>query len=202
MSKSSVPFLVAAFVLGSSAVLLSGCAAVVVGGAGSAGVNASEERGLEGSVNDTKINAEISDLWLKKDGEMFRRLNLNIFEGRVMITGTADNEDVQADAVSLAWQAKGVREVLNDIEVGRNSAADYSRDLLISQTLGLDLLGDSKIHSINYKSDVVNGVVYIVGIAKNDDEENRVLNHARNISHVRRVVNHILLSDDPKRRAP
>ena len=53
--------------------------------------------------------------------------------------------------------------------------------------------------SLNYTIETINGSVYIMGIAQSRDELDLVVNHARTISHVRNVVSHVVLKDDPKR---
>ena len=39
----------------------------------------------------------------------------------------------------------------------------------------------------------------LLGVAQNQQELDRVLNVARNIANVKRVVNHVLMKDDPRR---
>ncbi|MGE5506270.1 MAG: BON domain-containing protein [Actinomycetota bacterium] len=185
----------------SAAGLLSGCAATVVGAGASAGVAAAEERGLEGAVDDAKIRAEINHLWFQHDLEMYRQVGLTISEGRVLLTGIVPTDKARADAVRLAWQASGVKEVLNEIMVRPEgeAAIDQGTDIVISQKLKARLMFDKEIRNINYTIDVVDGVVYLMGIAQNENELQRVIAHARDISNVKKVVNHVRLKTDPRR---
>lgn len=180
--------------------LLSACAGVVIGAGASAGVAASEERGLEGAIDDAKIRAEINHLWFQKDVEMYRQVTLTINEGRVLLTGTVANADARIDAVRLCWQVAGVREVINEIKVGGAAGfGAYARDVEISLSLKQRLLFDKYIRNINYTIDVNEGVVYLMGIAQDDAELDRVIAHAREISGVKAVVSHIRLRTDPRR---
>ncbi|MEW5729808.1 MAG: BON domain-containing protein [Pseudomonadota bacterium] len=181
--------------------LLSGCAGAVIGAGATAGVAAAEERGLEGAVDDTKIRAEINHYWFQHDVEMYRKVGLTISEGRVLLTGVVPTDGARADAVRLAWQAAGVREVINEIAVrpAGTDLIDDGRDVVISQTLKTRLLFDREIKNINYTVDVVDGVVYLMGIAQSEGELERVIAHARDISNVKRVVSHVRLKDDPRR---
>lgn len=185
----------------SAAALLSGCAATVVGAGASAGVAAAEERGLEGAVDDVKIRAEINHLWFQKDIEMYRQVGLTISEGRVLLTGIVPTEQARADAVQLSWQAGGVKEVLNEIMVRPEgeAAIDQGTDIVIAQKLKARLMFDKEIRNINYTVDVVDGVVYLMGIAQNENEMERVIAHARDVANVKRVVNHVRLKTDPRR---
>ena len=198
---SRLPFAAAALISLAALVSLPGCVGILIGAGAAAGIAASEERGLEGTIDDTKIRADVSEKWFRKDAEMFRRLTLNISEGRVMITGTVPTAEVQAEAVALTWQAAGVKEVLNEIQLGSNEVIDYGRDVVIANTLRTKLLFDSDVKNINYSYDVVNSVIFIIGIAQNEAERERVLGYARNIGNVKRVVSHIRLRDDPRRTA-
>jgi osmotically-inducible protein OsmY len=60
---------------------------------------------------------------------------------------------------------------------------------------------DGHVKNINYTVDVVNGVVYLMGIAQSQDELDRVVAHARDIGNVKRVVSHIVLKNDPHRQS-
>jgi len=190
---------VAALVL-ASAGLLAGCAGAVVGAGATAGVAASEERGLEGALDDAKIRAEINHLWFQRDIEMYRQVTLTIKEGRVLLTGTVPNPDARVEAVRLSWQAAGVREVLNEIQVhGDSGFTDYAKDVTISQKMKSRLLFDKEIRNINYTVDVNDAVIYLMGVAQNEAELSRVIAYARDISGVRGVVSHVRLKGDPRR---
>lgn len=180
---------------------VSACAPIVVGAGATAGVAASEERGLEGAFDDTKIRAEINHYWLQHDIEMYRQVGLTINEGRVLLTGVVPTDAARVDAVRLAWQAGGVREVLNEILVRAEGepTLDAGRDLVIQQKLKGRMLLDKEIRNINFTVDVVDGVVYLMGIAQNERELERVISHARDVSGVRRVVSHVRMKNDPRR---
>ena len=173
---------------------------VVVGGAATVGVSAAEERGVEGAVDDTKIRAEINDLWLRADLAMYRKVSLTVNEGRVLLTGSVTYPETRVEAVRLAWQAAGVREVIDEIQVTDQSGfMDYARDVIILNDLRGRLMFDKDIKNINYTPDCVNGVIYLMGVAQDQAELDRVVAHARDINHVKKVVSHVLLKSDPRR---
>jgi osmotically-inducible protein OsmY len=130
-------------------------------------------------------------------------LNLQVYEARVLVSGTVPNEDQRSDAIQLAWKAKGVREVINEIEVStEGGVVNYARDTSISAQLNAKLLFAKDVQSVNYSIEVVNGNIYLLGVAQTQAELDRVLDIARNIGNVKRVVSHVLLKDDPARFAP
>jgi hypothetical protein len=76
---------------------------------------------------------------------------------------------------------------------------DYARDTAISTELKGRMLFAKEIQSVNYSLEVVNGSVYLIGVAQTETELDRVLNLARNIRNVKRVVHYVLMKDDPRR---
>lgn len=180
--------------------LLSACAPVVLGAGATVGVAATEDRGVEGATDDLKIRAEINELWFRHDATMFHEVDLRVHEGRVMLTGAVQKPEYRVDAVRLAWQAAGVREVLDEIQVTNSSSfSDYSRDVVIATDLRGRLMFDGQVKNVNYSVEVVNGVVYLMGVAQNQAELDRVIAHARDIRNVKRVVSHVVLKSDPRR---
>ncbi|MGE4279898.1 MAG: BON domain-containing protein [Magnetospirillum sp.] len=179
---------------------LSGCVGMVIGAGATAGVAASEERGIEGAAEDAKIRAEINEAWFRKSVDMYSKVTLAISEGRVLLTGTVPSEQVREDAVNLTWQVAGVREVYNELLAQDSSGfIDGARDVRIQQEIKSRMLFDKEISNINYTVDVTNGTVYLLGIAQSDTELNRVIGHAREVSAVKNVISYVRLKDDPRR---
>ncbi len=183
---------------------LSGCtpAGVAVGVGATAATAAAQERGFQGALQDTETRLDINHLFLQESETLFTDINLQVQEGRVLLTGSVEQPETELSAVRLAWQAKGVREVINEIEVtDQSSIGDVARDLWIETQLEGKLLIDSGVTSINYSVESVNNTVYLMGIAQNQTELTRVIGHAKDIAYVRKVVNYVTLKDDPARRS-
>jgi osmotically-inducible protein OsmY len=201
MKHRTIPSLTVPVLLLTAAFALSGCLETAVGAGAAVGTTAMQERGVKGAVADTAIRAEINHNWLDKDHRLFIDLNLQVHEGRVLVSGVVKEPEVRAEAIQLTWKAKGIREVINEVEVipEGTGIVDYGRDTAISTELKARLLFAKEINSVNYSTEVVNGSVYLLGVAQNQAELERVLNVARNIKNVKRVVNHVLMKDDPRR---
>jgi len=194
------PTIALAVMLGISAISLNGCVGVAVGGGATAATAAAQERGFRTAVNDTVIRARINDLWFTHSVDLYKDVSLQIVEGRVLLTGQVPNAKVREDAVRLTWKAKGVREVINEIQVTSESGiVSYSRDVWITAQFKSKMVLDKQVSSINYSVETVGGIVYLIGIAQNQAELDRVVNHARNLKYVRRVVSYVLLKTDPRR---
>ena len=171
---------------------LQGCVGTVVGAGATAGTAAMEERGIAGAVDDTAIRLRVNALLSEKDERLWRKIGLQVHSGRVLLTGALDTPAMRAEAVRLAWKADGVKEVINEIEVAKSGGlTGYGRDTWISTRLKSALLFDKQVSSINYSIETVRGTVYLIGIAQNRAELDRVINHARSLDYVRKVVNHV-----------
>ncbi|KAA5605102.1 BON domain-containing protein [Roseospira marina] len=175
-----------------------GCTPIgaVVGAGAMAGTAASEERGLGGAVDDAGIQAEINQLWLSHDLGLFRRVDMTVREGRVLLTGAVPDPETRVEAVRLAWEAEGVREVINEIEVDDTSTlVDQAADAAIATKLETRLMFDRDVRAINYSVDVVNGTVYLMGVAQDQGELNRAVAYARDMRGVRRVISYVRMKD-------
>ncbi len=198
MAKHGIAF---CCVLALAAVPLAGCVGTAIGAGAMTATAAAEERGLKQAAADLRIRVEINTLWLNRDVEMYRAAGITVHEGRVLLTGIVATQGARGDAVRLAWQAGGVRDVINEIKIGKATVlATDARDGWITTRLKSRLVFDDRVQAINYSIETVSGVVYLMGIAQDKAEIRRVRNHARDITYVRRVVNYVRLKDDPRRR--
>ena len=179
---------------------LSGCAELVVGTAATTGIAIAEERSVGDAVDDLTIRAELNHLFFQEDVDLYRNVSFSVFEGRVLIKGSVPAPEDRVEALRLAWQAAGVREVINELQVtDEGGILDYARDTWISAQLKGRLLVDGDVLSINYSVETVNGTVYLLGIAQDEAELVRVIEHARGIEDVKQVVSHVVVKDDPRR---
>ena len=116
------------------------------------------------------------------------------------MVGTVESSNAKDKAENIAWTIKNVKEVANYITTGKNNLVDYVKDTRISLEFRAKLLTDQEISEINFSSTTENRVLYIVGIAKDQQEIDKVLNHATNIAGILRIVNLIIKKDDPQRK--
>lgn len=188
--------LITALVALSLPAFVQGCTplALATGAGATVGVAAAQEGGLKGAVTDTSIRLAITDLWLKHDSKMYARLALTVKEGRVLITGHVPSPDMRVDAVRLAWQAEGVRQVINEIAVDKDvGVGTYMTDSWVTGDIKARLMFDKYVQSINYSIETVAGVVYIMGVAQDQKELDRVLDYARNTKYVKSVTSYVRL---------
>ena len=94
---------------------------------------------------------------------------------------------------------RGVREVVNEIQVtDKSSIKDVAKDLAASAQLRGKLIADTSLSSLNFSIDVVNGTVYLSGVAADAEEMNRVVSHARELRFAQLVGYYITLRTDQR----
>ena len=176
--------------------LLKGCAPAAIT-AGIAGVTASEsEKGLGTTINDTIIHASITETMFKKDVNKYIGINISVDDGIVLLTGKVDSPETRINATRMAWEPRGVVEVINEIQVTqKTSIKDKAKDLAASTSIRGNLVADKNIKSVNFNVDVVNGVAYLSGVARSEKEMNLVLAYTKKTSYVNQLINYIQLSE-------
>jgi osmotically-inducible protein OsmY len=174
---------------------LGGCPAAIVGGlaaAGGAGYAANQERGVGGSVDDFSIKTNIQSAWMQANPLMQTNLNITVYEGRTLLTGTAPNPEFKAQAKDIASRVPGVRAVYDEIEVGPPEGAwQGTKDAWITSRLRTELTFNASIRSVNYTIETVNKSVYLIGSARSQAELDTATTMARNTPEVKRVVSYV-----------
>jgi osmotically-inducible protein OsmY len=175
---------------------------MAVGAGATAATAASEERGLGQAVDDSRIGLAIQAKFLASDASMLAKVDVEVHEARVLLAGKVETRQSRIAAVRLAWQVDGVAEVINEIKLAEPvDTGQYLNDVWLAQELRTKILFDAQIRSVNYNIDCVAGTIYLMGVAQDQTELQRVIDHARDISYVRHVVSYVRLKNDPTRLA-
>jgi osmotically-inducible protein OsmY len=185
--------------------LLGGCSpwGVAIGAGATAANAASEERGFGQAVDDNRIALAVQAKLLAADAGLLRKVDVEVRERRVLLAGRVEARAMRVEAARLAWEVDGVKEVIDEVVVaGTLDTGQYLHDLWIAEKLAAVLLVDAHVRSINYNIDCVAGTIYLMGIAQDQAELQRVIDHARDIAYVRQVVSYVRVKGDPARGGP
>lgn len=186
-------FLIILFLLFTN-ILLQGCAQVATGAAAKIVTVSQEERSIGEFVDDSLIKAMIKNSYLDQNEKIFFGVDVEVSQGRVLLTGTVENIDLRIEATRIAWGIKGVKSVLNELQISNSdSILNFADDLVISTKISGKLVLEDKVNSLNYNVETVNKVVYIIGIAKNKIEKDIVIDIARNVYGVEEVIDYIIV---------
>ena len=186
------------------ALAMSGCLAAAVGAGSETAAVIAQERSVGNAVDDAGILLRIKHLYAKTDyKDLLANVEIKSVEGRVLLTGNVDKPESQIEAVRLAWTVDHVSEVINEIQINDQSGFwNYTRDVWISTQIRARLIATKGIRSINFSVITVNQVVYVMGIAQDQLELDKVTYVASTTNYVQRVVSYARLKDDPARKVP
>ena len=178
---------------------LSGCVGAVAGVGAAAVAAGNTEKGLGTSISDGVIRVKLADRFLQSDASLFTNVSVSVNDGAVLLTGAVEKPEHKVEATQLAWQTRGVIEVINEIEINdKSSIKDIAKDLAAAAQLRAKLIAEQGVSSINFSVDVVNGTVFLTGIASSEEEMNTVVALARELRFATNVVNYIRISDDDR----
>ena len=177
--------------------IYSGCAQVAVGGISKSVLVAKEERTVGTFIDDTVIAAKLKNLYFNNNEKIFFNVDVEVNEGRVLLTGTVETSDIRIEATKLAWGINDVVTVINEIQISDNdNILDYADDLVITTKINAKLLINKEINNLNYNIDTVNKIVYVIGIAQNKNELANVIDIINSVYGVKEVINYVRLKDD------
>ena len=165
-----------------------------IGASARAGIALAEDRPINEVLSDAALKVAINTQLLEASfQDLFWTVKTTVFEGRVLLTGRVARNNLRDKTSEIVWGIGGVR-----VGDGRD-VADSARDRIITVSLRSKILGDQQISGINYKISTYNHAIYLIGVAQSRNEMDRVVAHAREVRYVRKLVNYVLLSKDPRR---
>ena len=165
--------------------------------AASVGAIALEERTLEDSIADRKTKLDLLGELTRIGLGIFSRVNVNVVEGRVLLTGLVETAEQRLNVTKIVWGNQNVRDVINEILIEeKGNFLDFSRDVWIKKRLEAAYTIDQDILGLNYIIEVVGSRVYIFGITKSEEELQKAINLAKQTAYVRKVISHVTVKQD------
>ena len=167
---------------------LSGCVALVGGGAAVAGMSAVDRRTTGTQVEDQGIELRAGNRIGEVMGDK-ARASVTSYNRVVLLTGQAGNATDKATIEKLVREQTTVRQVYNEIEVAPFTATlgQRSQDSLITTKVKASLVNAKDISSSAIKVVTENNVVYLMGIVT-PRESKRAAEIARGVNDVTKVV--------------
>ena len=166
---------------------LSGCVALVAGGAISGTLAASDRRTFGAQTEDQSIQVK-SRIRLNNTVGDAGHININSFNRRVLLTGEVPDEATKATAEREVRAVEGVISVINELEIaGLSSYTSRSSDTLITTKVKASLVDTKDISANSYQVVTERGVVYLQG--RVTQREGQIgADVARGVSGVTKVV--------------
>jgi osmotically-inducible protein OsmY len=90
-------------------------------------------------------------------------VDVDVNEGVVRLSGKVEDPEARVQPERLAMQTKGVRKVINDVELGDTSLGDRIDDAALTAKIKTKLTVDKDINPFNINVDVEDGMVTLMG---------------------------------------
>ncbi|HLD76525.1 MAG TPA: BON domain-containing protein [Rickettsiales bacterium] len=178
-------------------------ATVISFGAGT--IVATRNKSLSDTKDDVIIAAKIDKEFLVNGLKTPRNsVEVMVSEGRVLITGEIRDLQKGKKAVEIIWKIKGVKELIDEVEIKKEDLriADFGgviSDTYLTSKIKTKLFFNRKVSLADYKISSFNHSVYLLGIAKDRAEIDEVLRVISKTSGIKKVVNHVILANDSRR---
>ena len=151
-------------------------------------------KNIDESVTDIGAGTELSATLFADRKHDYGDIDVTVFEGRILLTGTMRSDEGRRKLVENAWKVGGVDQVIDEVVVGgKTSFGQGLRDARIDTALRARLSTDGEVKSGNYKIAVSDGVVYLLGATASQKDLDEALAIARSRRGVARVVSHVLI---------
>lgn len=169
--------------------LLQACAAAVVAGGASAVTSASDRRTLGSQIDDSSIVVKAERaLEANKTLEEKAHINVNSYNGILLLTGQAPSQDLVDTASALVKGIQGTKDVQNQIRVGNPiSFTTRSRDSWITTRVKSLLVADKEVSALDIKVITESGEVFLMGLVSSS-EADKAVEIARHVNGVSRVI--------------
>ena len=156
-----------------------------------------DPRSLGTQIDDSIMQKNLIARLTLKEKSYFLKIKAKVLDGRIFLTGNVDDPEEKLQITKLAWETDGVRSVKNDIKIKEKFNFKRSaKDALITSQLKTAMIFNKKIKASNYNVDTYKKKIYIYGIALTSDEEEQVMDEAKQILDVEGIITSILLVED------
>ena len=178
--------------------ILSGCVGTGSRGVLGTGVSvALDPRSLGTQIDDSIMSKNLRARLSLTDKSYLLSVKIKVLDGRIFLTGKVDQLEEKLKITKIAWETKGARSVKNDLKIKEKFNFKRSaKDLLITAQLRAALMFDKEIKATNFQIDTFKEIVYIYGIAMTSDKRKKVINEAKKVPDVKKVIASILLVED------
>ncbi|MEW6270377.1 MAG: BON domain-containing protein [Thermodesulfobacteriota bacterium] len=170
-----------------------GCPAMAITTASIKAASATaDDRSYEQQLADTERKAEIEKQLLVNDASLAAKVDVDVYLGRVMLTGVVPDEASRRTAVELVRDEVGGATVYDDIQVVPGGSSEGG-GFVANEELGARLLKAEGLGSQSFQHRVVNGTAYILGEARLEEQVETARKTALGTPGVEDVVTHIVV---------
>jgi osmotically-inducible protein OsmY len=174
------------------AATLSGCAVAT------AGVTKGDERSFVRSVKDVNAGRVIEARMTRALDFNLKGVDVEVAEGIVLLSGNVPTQKDKIEAARIAWSARGIQQVGNEVLIkSKQSFVRNAKDGILEKSVRARLTADKLVRARNYNVETHDGIVYLMGVARTDQELKRAAEIAATTRGTRQVISYARIADLP-----
>ena len=183
-------------------VAISGCVGSSSGGVFGTGVSvALDPRTLGTQIDDSIMQKNLIARLALTEKKYLIQVSVKVLDGRIFLGGKVDELEEKLKITKVAWETKGARSVKNNIAIKQKfSFINTTKDILITSQLKTALIINKNVKAANYNIDTINQKTYVFGIAHNENEKKEIIQEAKQIVDLKKLITSILMVSDLSRQ--
>jgi osmotically-inducible protein OsmY len=153
------------------------------------------DKRIGSTIDDTKLDAAIKTRLYKISPKLYSEVSAVADHGCVLLTGTVSDPEWISAAEREAWAVDGVVAVDNNLTHGEAITPSQTiKDGYLTSVCRTSLMCTGGVHSVNYKLKTMNNIVYVRGVAKTEEEKQRVLSKLQTLRGIKKVVSYVTVA--------
>ena len=160
-----------------------------------------DPRTLGTQIDDSIMQKNLFARLAFTDKKYLVKISVKVLDGRIFLSGKADEPEEKLLITKMAWETKGARSVKNNISIKQKfSFKNAAKDILITSQLRTALILNKNVKAANFNIDTLNQKTYVFGIAHSEDEKKEIIQEAKQIVDLKELVTSILMVSDLSRQ--
>ena len=167
---------------------LNACSSAVSVGAfiGNAGTSS---KGIKKSFSDTYIKTKILAKISLLDIKNIANISVSVSRGTVLYTGYVMSAEKRLLIIKKTWEVEGVKKIINELKIDDDvPLSQRTNDFILRSKINTRLLFKSGINSNNFSVDVVDGEVYVIGLADGINEKTEVESFLSSMTDIKKLI--------------
>lgn len=169
---------------------LTGCALT------SAGVKKGDERNFVRSLNDVSAGRVIEARMKRAFDYKLKGVDVEVAEGVVLLSGNVPSQQDRIEAARIAWSAPRIDQVGNEIKINsKQGFVRNTKDGVLEKSVRTRLTVDKYVKGRNFNVETHDGIVYLLGVARDQRELERAARIASTTRGTREVISYVRVAN-------
>jgi len=170
------------------AALNTACVSGIILGGAAATTAAFDERPVSQHFDDVSVATEIDARLIAEIDMPSRWISIEVIGGVAILTGYLPSQEHIDRALFIVRSVKGVREINNQLHIGRPTLKSLFSDSWITAQVKSKFLDDELVSGISVHVETVAGRVYLQGVLRSEAQRYRAMELTRSVSGVTAVI--------------